>query len=322
MSNLAALLLAALLGGCPCLFDRDQAAGEAAARPALRDAIFGVYPGHAPEYYRARILEIERVGGLTPSLADDLAVAWLQLGDTAQAIGLLREKEARWPGMFATAANLSRAYAVAGKLPEAIGQAELAVNRAEGDAGGQRLVLAALRQVKLVVDDPQAALQTCLLGFDVAARLGEDFRLAPPLTPDEAWRQAIDAKLGLGPEVEGWLIDLVRLGGPEQGEAMFVLGELCAAHGDRYLAWHAYQRALDLAHPRAVDLPYYQDQLSRLAAQDARSQFSPLHHYRLRRRAVAWQQAWQKREVEALQAGEDPRAAAVWQSFLEEHPKP
>jgi len=317
------LLLAAWLCGCPCLFDRDQVADEVAARPELRDAIFGVYPIRSPEYYRARILEIEQVGALTPSLTDDLAVAWLQLGDTNQAIGLLQEKEQRWPGLFTTAANLSRAYAMAGKMVDAIAQAETAVSRAEaGQAAGQQFVLAALRQVKLAADDRNAAQRTTLLGYDVAARLGEDFRLKTPLTPDEGWRNSVDQRLGISPDLEGYLIDLVRLSGPEQAEAVFVLAELCAAHGDRYLAWHAYQRALDLRHPRSVDLPYYQDQLSRVVAPDARSDFTELHHYHLRRKAVAWQKDWQRREAEVLADGGDPREPSIWQSFLEEHPKP
>ncbi len=324
MASSVVVLLAAWCAGCPCLFDRDQVAGEVAARPAVRDVVFGIYPLHAPEYYRARVLEIERYEALTPSLSDDLAVAWLRLGETAQAIGLLTEKEQRWPGLFTTAANLSRAYAVAGRLPEAIAQAELAVERAaEGDGDGQRLALSALRQVALVTSDPAAALRTSLLGFDLAAKLGPDFRLEPPLdSTADGWREAVDQRLGIAPELEGALTDLIRLEGPEQAEAMFVLAELCAAHGDRYLAWHAYQRALDLRHPRAVDLPYYQDQLSRVVAQDTRSQFSELHHYRLRRQAVAWQRAWQRREAELLAAGGDVREPAVWQAFLEEHPQP
>ena len=222
------------------------------------------------------------------------------------------------------AANLSRAYAAAGRLADAITQAQLAVDRGEpGTSDAQQLMLAALRQTKLAADDPETASQTTFLGFDCAAKLGENFRLAPPLeTKDGTWREAVDRKLGIGPDLETYLIDLIRLAGPDQSEAMFVLAELCAAHGDRYLAWHAYQRTLDLGHPRSVDLPYYQNQVARPVARDIREQFSELHHYRLRRRAVAWQQAWQTREAEVLDEGGNPAEPVVWQAFLEEHPKP
>ncbi len=214
---------------------------------------------------------------------------------------------------------------MAGRLPEAIAQAELAVERAaEGDGDGQRLALSALRQVALVTSDPAAALRTSLLGFDLAAKLGPDFRLEPPLdSTADGWREAVDQRLGIAPELEGALTDLIRLEGPEQAEAMFVLAELCAAHGDRYLAWHAYQRALDLRHPRAVDLPLLSGSArSRVVAQDTRSQFSELHHYRLRRQAVAWQRPGSAGRPNFLAAGGRRARPAGRQAFLEEHPQP
>lgn len=321
MASLVPWLLL-VIGSCPCLFDRDQLAGELAARPGVREAIFGIYPVHGAAWYRARIAALGDPETLSPAQTDDLAVARLQLGEPAEAVRLLVAKEARWPGLFTTAANLAQAAARAGDLAGAVAAAEQAVARVEGDPSGQQLVLTALRQLLLATTDPAAAADQNLFGVDPAERLGAGFRLAPPIEPDEAWRESVDRQLGLAPDRLDLLLDLLRTGGPAEGLAMFSLAELCAARGDRYLAWHAYQRCRDLGTPWDVDLPYYQDQLSRLVAARARGDFSELAHYRLRRRAAAWQAGWQREEAARLAAGEDPSDPAVWARYLEEHPAP
>ncbi len=118
------------------------------------------------------------------------------------------------------------------------------------------------------------------------------------------------------------LAGLLVYGRRDEVEVMFALAELLAARGDRALAWHAYQRALDLGHARRVDLPYYQQQLLPGLDRAARAELTETAHYRRRRRIVAWVDAWQAREHGVIAAGGDAERAEVWEAYLREHPRP
>lgn len=318
------LLLAALVaGGCPCLYDRDIAA-ERAAAPGAFEAIFGFYPVRTRECWEHRLTQVaaeaEAAGGLTPALYDDRAVAEARLGRREAAVALLREKEERYPGQFTTQANLGWVLFELGRY----GAAGEALERAAalgGDEQKQQLEW----QRRLVTQrdeaerDPRRAAERGILGGDLAAQLGDGFRLHAP--PPETEPAPLLERLGLPADVVAILAGLIVLA-PEQSEPYFALAELLAAKGERKLAWHAYQRAYDLEHPRSVDILLFQDQVRSGATRDSQGEMSTLAHVRLRRRAIAWQRAWQAFERERLAAGEDPLAPAALERFRAEHPLP
>lgn len=321
------LLLALTTAASACLWDRDTLAAERAGLPELYDAILGVYPRHTPEFYRHRIATIEAAGELTEPLYDDLAVALERVGDSDRAIALMREKDARWPDRYTTWANLGTFLAHAGRWDEAAAAVRRALElNPDAHFQRERYQLLAIEQALLRRTDPAAANAVSFLGFDFEQRLGPAFRRTAPSGGEErqravARRHVLD-RLGLEPNVFDGIVGMLVIAQREPAELYFTLAELLAATGDRNLAWHAYQRALDLDHPRAADIPYYQHQVAGALPREQQDELREPVHYRARRRAVAWVEAYQAYERKLIADGGDPEDPAAYEPFFREHPKP
>lgn len=327
MRSLFALLAATAALAC-CLHDRDTPAAERAARPGVFEAIFGFVPIRTREFYERRIEQVTTERGerpLTPALYDDLAVARARLGDLAEAERLLREKAERYPGLYTTQANLGTLQAWRETWGAAAETLQRAVD-AEPDRPGSlvRYQLQAMRFFAAGGLERTPEQMPTMLGYDLADRLGERFRLDAPRTTRSDERpllpRSILDRLGLEDDVIESLALLLTGPEREQAEYAFVLAELLAAEGDRYLAWHAYQRAYELEHPRSTDIPYYQAQVAEALDRDARGRLRPIEHWRLRERALRWQRDYQTWERARLAAGDDPTDAALLAAFYEEHP--
>ncbi|MCC7495521.1 MAG: hypothetical protein IT204_24435 [Fimbriimonadaceae bacterium] len=321
-------LALALLGrpAAACLWDRDTLAAEAAGLPGVWEAISGLYPRHTREYYQQRR---DTVGAepTTPTAFDDLAVAVERLGDPRRAASLMVEKERRWPGQYTTWANYGTFLAHAGRLDEAAVALEraLAINP-QAHFGRERYQLLAVRYFLDAQRHPAVLTSRCCLGFEFSERLGEAFRLSAPRELDDRTRPTqqrhVLERLNLQPDVYDGLIGMMVIAQQDPPEFYYVLGELLAARGDRRMAWHAYQRAYDLEHPRSADLPLYQDEVRRALDRRQQDELTKPRHWAWRRRVLAWVDAYQTWERELLRSGGDPNDPARRAEFDEAHPKP
>lgn len=126
MSRLLAcllLLLAAPAVAAPlaCLWDYDTLKQEESRFPSTLELLTGRFPRHSEAYYRWRITDREQrraAGEESPELFDDLAVALSKLEENARAIELMAEKEALFPGLYETAANLGTFHIHAGEFEQ------------------------------------------------------------------------------------------------------------------------------------------------------------------------------------------------------------
>jgi tetratricopeptide (TPR) repeat protein len=318
------LLLASrlALAGCDCVGGLDSLQAERNGAPGVYEALLGLYGQHLPEYYQARAkrLRAEAAGGWTARLYDDLAFAEAKLGRPAEAAALMRTKAQTYPSAT-TDANLGRYLALAGDLPGA----EEALARASGALFAAEWQLRAVRYLRAAQARPRDP-RVSLLGFDLADHLGPDFRrTAPPSGLEAGPRASAEAalwdKLGLPETALDGIISAWSVFPPDHPEPSYALAELLAAKGYRRLAWHAYQRAIDLGHPRAELLAWQQQVLEGLPSGEARDH-TPARHYSLRRTALGWVAAWQAFERKLLADGGNPDDPLAVDAFYQEHPRP
>lgn len=86
-----------------------------------------------------------------PSLAsrNDLAVALVHLGEVAEAIEILKDIEAKKPGIYATAANLGTAYELNAEDQEALKWIRESIKRDSGAHGGSEWLHVRILETKL-----------------------------------------------------------------------------------------------------------------------------------------------------------------------------
>ncbi len=112
-----------------CLWDNDTIQMERRAFPDTLELITGKFLRHSDVYYQWRIEDRKPrlAASPTPELFDDLAVAFEKLGDHDKAIELMHEKQAAFPGLYETHANLGTFLIHAGRLEEGIKEIEKAI---------------------------------------------------------------------------------------------------------------------------------------------------------------------------------------------------
>ncbi|MCB9914637.1 MAG: hypothetical protein H6828_05740 [Planctomycetes bacterium] len=121
MLSTALLALPLAAGPLACLWDYDTLEQERARFPSALELLTGRFPRHSDAYYRWRIADRQArraAGEVSPELYDDLAVALSKLGEHDEALALLDEKDARWPGLYETLANRGTFLIHAGRLAE------------------------------------------------------------------------------------------------------------------------------------------------------------------------------------------------------------
>ncbi|MBI2302879.1 MAG: hypothetical protein HYU66_28565 [Armatimonadetes bacterium] len=330
MRNALLWLLAAraALADC-CLHDRDSIATERAAAPGSYEAVFGAWPKHTREYYQRRLRQVADEagkGGMTAALYDDKTVATARLGDLKQAVALLQEKEKAFPGEPGTLANLGTLRMWQERWDDAVAALSRLVDlHPAGEFALARYQLEAARFYQRT-DGGLRAVPETLLGFSFEQKLGEGFRVTAPGGGDEreveTQRKHVLARLGLGADAFDALNDMLVEWPTEQAEAYLALGELLAAWGDPRLAWHSYQRALDLDHPRRVDLVRYQHDVLLNLDPDSRRDVTRARSWRTRRRALEWVDAYQRFERALIAKGGDPEDPKALEPFFREHPRP
>ena len=106
-----------------CLWDRDTLEQERQRFPSVLELIAGQFLRHSDAFYEWRIEDrTRRMEQETddPRLYDDLAVAYEKLGDHDRAIEIMLQKEARFPGLYETFANLGTFQIHAGNYDEGL----------------------------------------------------------------------------------------------------------------------------------------------------------------------------------------------------------
>ncbi len=112
-----------------CLWDRDTLAMERQRFPTALELITGKFLRHSDAFYRWRVkdrqerIEAER----SPELYDDLAVAHEKLGDTEEAIRVIRTKDEFYPGLYSTHANLGTFYFHSGQFASGLTEIDKAL---------------------------------------------------------------------------------------------------------------------------------------------------------------------------------------------------
>ncbi len=114
----------------PCLWDYDTLEQERSRFPTSLELITGRFPRHSAEFYQWRVQDRTRAldaGAISAEGLDDLAVSYSKLGDDGRAIELMAQKEADFPGLYSTAANLGTFYIHAGLIEQGLPHIERAI---------------------------------------------------------------------------------------------------------------------------------------------------------------------------------------------------
>jgi tetratricopeptide (TPR) repeat protein len=207
-----------------CAWDSDTLRDEAAANPNRFDILIGQFAHHGEPYYRHRISTLTEKKYLTPGQKNDLAVAYMRVGEFNTSEELLIEVLDEYPDHYAALSNrgvLAKKY---GDLKTAIHFIEKAL--AESPAGHMGIGDWYLKMLQW--------------------RLAEANGNAPdePFVPH--WSNS-NMRLG---DYTDRLFDLIR-NDQTFSDAYFVIGQLLDDHGDTQLAYIAYTRAKLLRHPES-----------------------------------------------------------------------
>ena len=103
MLRLLALLLIPLSQSC--LWDTDTLRDEANLRPDLWELVSGQVPAHGEAYYRQRVARIVALPTATREQRNDLAVAYIRLGDLPAADVVLTALRREDPGEYQALSN-------------------------------------------------------------------------------------------------------------------------------------------------------------------------------------------------------------------------
>jgi hypothetical protein len=324
-----ALLLAAHLASAACNCALPNLAAERTALPAVYDQVFGLVPPHVPAYWQARLTKLAATPAEQWTLEQHLsaAVAEIQLGRERQAAARLRAQLDAGRLTPELEVTLARALCRLSHWSEAVPLLQHAVETTATPPARWRWQLLAAQHGYAFDAITLKSWHGGMCGFELSDRLGDNFRQAAPKPADDAaFRAEYEAglwlKLGLpGDAFNGELgvFDLTRRDAPE---GYFMLAELLAGAGYRRLAWHAYQRAWDLEHPRSIDIPTWQAAVAEPLGEADKYDLSPPRHYVIRRAVVNWVAEWRKWEAKTLAAGGDPDDPMTAAAFYQEHPRP
>lgn len=113
----------------PCLWDYDTLQMERLRFPQTLELITGKFLRHSPAYYQWRVKDRIRKMTSSPSAEayDDLAVAYDKLGQHQKAIDTALAKEASFPGLYETQANLGTFYIHSGELEKGLKHIDAAI---------------------------------------------------------------------------------------------------------------------------------------------------------------------------------------------------
>lgn len=252
MKRVASLVLVLTLAQAPqasaCLWDNDTLKEESLGQGDVAEIVKGKIPKHSSFFYEEKVKYTKALvdkGDAPAERYDDLAVAYDKLGLQKEAIAVMEAKEARFPGLYTTYANLGTFYAHAGELEKGLELLKKAVTiNPEAHFGREEYQIKAIEYLLAAKADPKLVQKKDFLGLDVTD--------ADNLLRFGDTRKAFE-KAGLKENVFVALAGIIRFGNGEQSpHVWFSLGMALGYKGDRQLAIRAFRRAELLGHPIAA----------------------------------------------------------------------
>ncbi|MEZ4398941.1 MAG: hypothetical protein R3B06_02925 [Kofleriaceae bacterium] len=259
----AALLLvlaAVAVGAAPaparaCLWDTDTLAEESLGDRDVAAVVTGDLGKHSLIFYRAKVVYTRALiarGGAPAERYDDLAVALAKTGQLDDALAVLADKEARFPGAYTTHANRGTVLARKGDLAGALVELRRAVAiNPRAHFGREHVQIQLLEWLGRLGRDPTLVERETFLGQPIVA--GSD---ALEVIRTRRVRGRTVAERARAAELDTTIVALVGLLRFGDGEGnphlWFALGWNLALRGDNQLAVNAFRQAERLGHPQAA----------------------------------------------------------------------
>jgi tetratricopeptide (TPR) repeat protein len=315
-----------------CLWDNDTLRDERRGLPGIAEILAGRFERHSEFFYRDRVKKMEaRLAADPNDLAayDNLAVAHEKLGDQDAAIEVILRKDKLKPGEYTTHANLGTFYLHKGDFENGIAHIRKAIEiNPDAHFGREKFQLQAAEYLQRAKDDPAVFDEgSFVLPTLLALQSGKAPNLDAMTINErrEAYDQAMHVlRLGRGrrdvPAMEEaitGIVGMIRFGTGTSPHLYFALGDLLAARGDKHLAYRAYKRAKDYAHPRPEMVTSAMEQVKEMVEHPTEMADDVIANER--NDAAKWVAAYQAYEDELVRAGRDTDDEANYAAFYKQH---
>ena len=318
-----------------CLWDYDTIRDERRGLPGIGEVLAGRFERHSKFFYEQRIIRMKALLKTQPNNLDawdNLAGAYEKLGDRDKAIETILEKDKIAPGQYTTYANLGTFYLHKGDLEHGIAAIRKALEiNPDAHFGPEEYQLKLALYYRDAKKNPQLLIEMSFLEHaglihpipttapaDYTAATTREFQDGEILRRTYEGSQWAFDKLGLKPNIFDGIVGMIRFGPGNSAELYLALGDLLALRGNELLAYRAYQRALDLKHPRTdyiremmkgvAGRVYYKDQISAETIAKERTE------------ADAWVKSYQDFEDDLVRRGVDTDDPKNYEPFYAQHP--
>jgi tetratricopeptide (TPR) repeat protein len=294
-----------------CLWDRDTIGDEAAANPTRFDILIGQFAHHGSFYYETRIESLMNKRVRTTLEDNDLAVAYMRIGDYDESVRILDEILAKEPDYYPSVSNrgvLAKKEGDFEKAIEYIGRA-LKLNP-EGHMGIGDWYLKML-EWRLAVEENPAYRGHFIEDFDAdwLREQQSEGRFGSILSIEEGEGRA---------ERDAHIARLFALLKNDQtfADGYFVLARELYKIGDFKMTEIALSRAKELGHPKMVEVDliqfaYQLDWLPDLNMYGPSNMLGDEKIHELLSIGGKWLTSYQEKERERIVAGQDVSFAVM-----------
>lgn len=335
---LAVLLTAPTLRAC--LWDYDTIRDERRGMPGIAEVLAGRYEKHSQFFYQQRVAQMTLLLKTEPrnlDAWDNLAVAYEKLGDHDKAISTILKKDALAPGQYTTFANLGTFFMLKGDFENGI----VAIRKAlqinpNAHFGREEYQLKLGIYFRDARKNPEILRQENFLEHDgllpaimdpaqVSAMSPATMRRFEPWgdlsqRPYGGYPQRIH-EFGLKDNVFDGVVGMIRFGPGNSAELYLTLGDLLLIRGNKLLAYRAFQRAVDLHHPRTEYLTTIMATLHDSVIIE-KGDISAATIAQERADAESWVKAYQNFEDDLVRRGIDTNEATNYQVFYSKYGPP
>ena len=230
-----------------CLWDIETIIEAELSNWGVPEVLRGEIPKHSAYFYQRRVdytLPMLQVDAI-PARFDDAAVAYDKLGKYHEAIALMEDKEARFPGLYETYSNWGTFLTHAGRLAEGLALLKKALTiNPDAHFGREHYQISLIEFAIQCKADPGLIERRDFLGLDLA-RAVKDLEEPAGLSLQ---------KVGIKEDVFSALTALMRFGAADKHAGTWFSLGLAIAYGQpegQLFAMQALRRAEVLGHPRA-----------------------------------------------------------------------